>query len=862
LKKVIMVILIFSLLSGMLSACDSDSNSALSFLSGNKSQNEAQNTHENLPKIRNDAKEVKQNKVLEIAKKYYEEIKDQVEDDLADEFDRVVDWTPVFDGTNQDTELNSKLSMDVAIMVTYYDAKNFFLALASAVFEKDVNSVVSATNLATAISAYCDRSIMDGDESRKKEMYNDAISVYLYAVKLSAEDGKYTQSSIIPLICLGNLYLDYKKNKEAFDCYDMALKIDPNNKNALMGMESYYRAVNNKAKMLAMQERQAKTVTVMGNAANKIEKDRESIKEGADLTGEALEEFTIKMSELPPVTLADFYESVDPDTAKKIRENVKSAQNKMDFAVPSADVLLQYSHYSHTAEPAFLGAMTAFLQYDSQNMQKKYKSGEMAEDITDSMENYTEMLDGMGIDLEIDGMNLSDFVKKRMKNPNDESEPEVNLSGLGDAVKNAKDMLKAMENNDRKTHLEDMAKTDKSYRIMTVNPFEYANSYDILVQQNNIASLKSKAAIHKSNIAGIMGAMINTLSETTMKLNEKYYPIGIEYAQKVKVIEEKYTDEELIVKLHELHAEYYPRINAIIEPLWAQATNVVAVNYKKLEKYLPVMYKDCMKYIMLISDDDIREKEEGDLKRFLEETVFAARGYVSTAYGLPTKLDIKMCDCDTEQVNALKEQFKQQAKKAENERLKKLRQDRNDFLSGKLDENTQLYQKIIKKYEYTTDFGIYKYTHNEYKSTTEVSIWTPNASLDYQKMQNHFTGKTYVNADMELSGKLTVIAAEADVTAKFGFSYVKGKDGSIHPDDIDIRSGLSASMSAGKAINISAGAEASALRGLTGNASISLTGNGYIDDFKKANIHEAVTDWIKTPDFSKPVWKGKYTIEQ
>lgn len=799
---------------------------------------------------------IDQNEILKIAEKYYNETKVRIENDLNGEFDRIVDWTPSFDGENQDIELSSSLSSDVALLVTYYDAKNFYLAFASAVFEKDIYSVTSATNLGTAISSYCDRLNMEGDDSRKNEMYNDAIFVYLYSIKLSATEGKYTESSIIPLVCLGNLYLDFGKDKKAFDCYDNVLKIDRNNKKALMGMESYYRATNMNAKMLEMQKKQAETPTVIGEAANKIEKDAEWLQEGVDLEGDALEAFTVKMSELPPISLADFYEKIDPDTAKKVRDNVKLAQSKMDFAVPSANILLQFSHYSHTVEPSFIAALEVFTNINAEYIQ----SEDWNDNINEAVDNSTEILDGLGIDLEIDGVDLSEYTEKKLEDPNgnDDREPNVDISGLDNAGKIAENMLKAAQSKDNKTYWEGMAKMDTSYKIMTINPFEYANSYDIMVQQNNITTLKSKLAIYKKNIAQIQMAMMQAVSEASMKMAEKYYPLLAKYGEKEYAINEKYSGDELIVKIHALHKESYPVLNNVVEPLWGQTTEVAAVNYRKLEKHLPIMYKDCMSYIMLISDDKIREKEESDLKRFLEETVFGALNYIGVAYAMPTKLDIYKCGCDTDLVNALKEKFEKEREKAANEHLKKVKKDRNDFLSGRLDENSQLYQKIIKKYEYTTDLGFYKYTHNEYKSTTSLNTWTPVAKVDFDKMQNHFTGKTYVNADLEISGKVNIVAAEADVSAKFGYSFVQGRDGSIHPDDIDIRSGLSAGMSVAKVFNISGGTEASAIRGLTGNASISLTGNGYIDDFKKENMPGDTGDWVKTPDFTKKVWEGKY----
>lgn len=52
---------------------------------------------------------------------------------------RVVNWTPAFDGRNQDLELGRTMSLDVALAVTYYDSINFNLALAIVAFDKNIN---------------------------------------------------------------------------------------------------------------------------------------------------------------------------------------------------------------------------------------------------------------------------------------------------------------------------------------------------------------------------------------------------------------------------------------------------------------------------------------------------------------------------------------------------------------------------------------------------------------------------------------------------------------------------------------------------------------------------------------------------
>ena len=83
-------------------------------------------------------------KALALAKKYYDLAFPYIEEDLRGDFNSIVTWEPEFDGNNIDPELCSSNSMNVAFMVTYTNAKNFYLALASPFFNKpqDANATL------------------------------------------------------------------------------------------------------------------------------------------------------------------------------------------------------------------------------------------------------------------------------------------------------------------------------------------------------------------------------------------------------------------------------------------------------------------------------------------------------------------------------------------------------------------------------------------------------------------------------------------------------------------------------------------------------------------------------------------------
>ena len=146
------------------------------------------------------------------------------------------------------------------------------------------------------------------------------------------------------------------------------------------------------------------------------------------------------------------------------------------------------------------------------------------------------------------------------------------------------------------------------------------------------------------------------------------------------------------MNIHRLHKEYYPKFNNLAAPFWSNATIDAAEAYKKIEKYVPQMYTDCMKHIMLISDEKVRDSLE-------DELIAKVTGYIEMglknaidAYGMASPLDINACGCDEEELDEIKERKKEREKEKEeaaNKAILKAMQDRAYFNAGKLDENSR-----------------------------------------------------------------------------------------------------------------------------------------------------------------------------
>jgi hypothetical protein len=397
---------------------------------------------------------------------------------------------------------------------------------------------------------------------------------------------------------------------------------------------------------------------------------------------------------------------------------------------------------------------------------------------------------------------------------------------------------------------EQLAKTRPEFKIVSVNPYRFSNPNDIILQRFNILSLTKKRLAYQSYMGLVNSKAAEGITELMTRYNSKVIPMTMEYQKRLNAIMDSDMDEDKKkIKIHALHTEYYPRFNRLGEPYWNQATEIAAKAYKKISKYAGPGYNECMKYVMLISDDEIRDRLEKDINGNLITSIKTALNLTLQAYTFAPYYDPNLCDCDLEEIKALKEKLEKEAHQLANEQIVKNMKDKKNFDQGVLDENSEYYKKFIKKYEYEVNLILVKTKVSPYKSKFEAGLDLSMFGVNFSSETNHIRNTTTYDGGISFGGE---VAGAASLKSSFGFTAVKGSNGQFSPKDIDIRASVEGSVNVG-VVSLTGGVEASAMRGTREYAQAGLTMDKYLDDFKKKEKLE----WL--PGVGKEIWSGSYS---
>ena len=794
---------------------------------------------------------------LGIAEKYYRMASQKIESDLAGEFRNNAGFIPSFEGTARDSLKCLSYSLETAGMISFTGAKNYYLALASAVFPLDYLSSNAALNLASAIACYYDDSLTpaQSNKSLNSDFYNDAIKMYSYSVICSSAGGGLNKLSVPALNCLANLYLDLKKTEDAFTLFSESFRIDPDNYSTIMGLYNCYMAQKQYDKALKLLMDNMDKAPVFARAVSKLTKSIPA-DDGADQNGGSEEEIA-KVSTIPAATTADFIEDADPAAARQIRKDVEAVQNKMKIKAPDIDYLLMIKNYPNMSGEIGLSALTAIA-----DQMKELELSTVGYETEAVVEKNLEMLKNLGVDVQanFDIQNIQKLVDDAIKNPSkyENFNPDVKISGLSGlntkAMEYGKKVNKAAAKavrGDAQDLFKELAKTNPEFKIMAVNPYKYANTNDILIQRFNVLAYSKKMNAYRKYLSDKLISTAETINDLTGKYTGKIYPLIMEYQEKLIQTAKIEDEDRRKVAIHRLHTGYFPRFNNIGQPFWNQATEAAAIAYKKIEKYAPLMYKDCIKHIMLISDFEIRDKMEKDLTGFVMQTIKTGMQNSLRAYSFAPYYDPALCDCDLEEIRELKEKIDRETEELANEQIRKNMIDKKNFEQGVLDENSNYYKDFIAKYEYEVNLIFVKEKVSPYKSSFSAGIDLSMFGINYSTFTNHHRNTTTYDGNISFGGEV----AGGSIKSTFGFSATKGSDGKFSPKDIDVRASVEGGINIG-VVNLTGGAAASALRGTRVYANAGITSDKYLDDFKKKEKLE----WL--PGIGKEVWSGSYSEEE
>ncbi|MCL2143531.1 MAG: hypothetical protein FWH44_04665 [Methanomassiliicoccaceae archaeon] len=817
--------------------------------------------------------------ILAIAKKYYQWSYPIIEPDILDEFRKAVRQEPSFDGKTKDVKLAAKLSYDSALMGVN-GIPNATLALACVVFDMAPTAVWAAQNLGCAIAMFCDNNDDDAVHAREAEIYADAETVLKYAVLLSMKNGSHGANSADPLVCLGNLQLDMHMDEAAEETFSAAIACG-GSAGSVGGLRSYCKAKGNTDMLRSLSELENQRPTTTQRAFKAMEEDLNKAvpsRYGPRETEAELERNMDELAEVKAVTFADLLGPIDPATAAKMRADAEMAGGKMKFTVPNTNILTQYTTISEDNKVSVWAAINA-VGNDHANLApyvEKY--------ISAMSHMNADIYDNIGVDTHIGSMDYSDFMRQYADDPsklqgkdmtvdpnmiteimNKMSEQMKVMMQKAEAMNLSQEGMEEMLSqgfmtDEMKDFYNESAKIDAATGIYALDPFEYANPWDVLLQKWNASLLEEKTEALLTYIGMINNKVADGLKEIadnySLKYSQIYEAEAAEYSRIEALLNaEKISSEEKDILVHKIHTTYYPQRNALTKPRFGQATQLTAMAYKKLEKYIPKMYQSAMRHLMLISDEKVREQKEAILVGAIANALQTAMGNILSAYGIGMEmLNVIECGCDEELLASYQKTIDAKRKAEGDAAVLKQKAIKDAFKSGEIDENSSFYKNFIKKYEYTIDFGFMKYKSNLHLSTSSVTLWTPFGSIDHSSYKNHMTGRSGVSADLTLSLGEEIDPLKGE--AKFGFSISRDKNGKVHPRDVDIRASLEVGTNL-PYLSASAGMSASLMRGtkIYGGASAS---TGHIDDYKERL--GTMGNYIPVSSPTLELWSGEYNI--
>ena len=844
-------------------------------------------------------------KILVIAKKYYEWAEPKISIGRS-EYSKAVNWKPTFDGKKKDCKRAASFSTDTCIVGTMGGMGDMTVALACAAFDLCNDNVAIAQNLGCAIAIFCDNNTDAAVTSREKEIYEDAETVLLYSISLSMEGSFHTYASLGPLTSLGNLYLDMKKYEEGKNLFMAARKIDDGYMPAISGLTAYYKKTNKPEFIVMMLAAAKKKPSPIGKGANQIDeetkKSEKLIKEGGQPSEEELEKMIDVAETIQAPCYGDLFKELDPKGAERIIQARNDIQSKMIIRIPNIHILTEFTDINEDNEISVKCAAKA-VEDDVKYLEKYAKLygrgiGNVAADFFQNT--------GAG-DFNFMGMKFHDFMRDASEHPekyeNMKNAPEAHLrmDNLNKFVREAEDSVRAMSSarqgfGDESTAARNIAKVAAKANLLvfplSLNPFEFANPYDILLQQYNVPLLVKKKQVFEQYCVTVLKKTAEILADISKNFSRAYGEIKDQFNNEEEKVKKKYedakrkflaendgeggggggssssgstadehSDDRMRLELHALHEKYYPALNQCTKRYWLEATGVAARMYTRLERNLPRMYKDAMKHIMFISDEKVRREQTDQLVGWLATTLVSSIEMVLSAYNGGNILRIEMCGCDPEQMEQIRLKLEKERKEKENEKLARQKQAMDAFKRGEIDTHPLMLKAYSDKYDYELDLGIIKHRSNANFSSTNVYIPSGDQNLNVNLFSNEITKASRLSVDLEVKQSINDPSGRFGLGAKEMFGITIGWDADGNIRIMDKRVGMEVSGSVGP-VEGALGVTTSMVRGTTLYGEIRPIGNDYIDILRKDAFGGLTGGPEILKKFPLKVWRGEYRLEE
>ena len=736
--------------------------------------------------------------------------------DLTD-YMAIVNWVPRFDGKAPDRIRARELSLAVALATNSFPRPYYITALATAVFALDPDSHVSAGNMGSAILSGGEMICEKNPSTEALAPYRrDAESAFLYAIQRSMKDDLWSEASLTPVINLGNLCIDMGRLEEARSLFMVARKIKPESWDAALGLAAYFIALNNKDKALAILEDDNLDRPLGPGLPVKAKKSLEKSEEFSDLPVEAPEEKFEKGIEImaaePVMTSADFISQLDQSERNKMRYFIEHLPVQGSYKAPPIRKLTQYSSLKVMSGPQGVSALSDFSQ-----MLGVFSLSSFASTTNEQLD----WLAGMGLKID-PGVDMNDVAKNPQKYMNQDLDPNVKITGKEEFM--AKMQQMKMDANQAKLDLA-AGKTsstvaiagqiDPIHLILQMDTEDYADPMNVVMQKMNYTVYQRKNHLYYGYLYKLNKKTFDQVTEIISQCNRKMEDLAKvrdtemeefekrKEAAKAKAEAADATFEEAEWDLieHNIHLKFFHAANNVQETGFGSATNVVVTTYmQRFKPNVEAYYYDVFRHIALISDPDVRQKKDADLRNAINQAVTWYLNTVMAAHGSFRYYDDWDCGCSLEELLAAREAEKKEMEEEENARIARNKAAKAVFDSGEIPESSQLFKKLD---DYVDEYqlGLIKGTASCARTVVEVNTdWLQKAfnlpaSFNYKSTTSEFTGATTRDAGLSVGVKKEV--GEGEVNANLNLSVAVSSDGNGVVKDYSVTAGADAGVSVG-----------------------------------------------------------------
>lgn len=811
---------------------------------------------------------VKENDILKLANHYYSLTNPKIETATKSEYKRIINWNPSFTGSKTDVKKAKEISNSAALAISYTNAKNFYLSMSSAVFALDSKNIVGAGNFASAVASYHDDLVIEGKKDKNmNKYYEDAIKIYNYGLQISIKDKKFNRDALPLLVSLGNLYMDTQKKDRAYTCFRMAMAIEKDYWPARKSMYNYYMSEKkfDEALKLMMEESQYPVFVRANTKIKKIKEEEEKrtkMPEG-EVSDQIMEKHLNSLTVVTSISQADFLEEIDKEAHAKLKNHIRYVQNKMRYKAPDIRLLAQYSSLEKISTPLGQSDLEAFREgVENYSKLAKYMGAKIGKD---SMGNFGYETDLGGFDT------MEDLVGAMGSNP--EFDLQINFDWLGDIDSISDEFIKELEKNvsefekspEKKPTelLKTLSKFQSEKAVLALNPFEYANPVDVYIQQLNIMDYDKKFSsysVYLANQNRKSSKLIYDALEDAKRRNERVVEDIINMETKIWEMYQNDPERAKLEVHRVVHTGMMPQLNKDNQVLWNQVTQLAITQYeKKIRKYVEKMYNDCMKHVILISDEEVQRELEDRVIELAIRTVYMSLNdiYYAFSFNGTPYIEPQECGCDEKALEASIAAKIVEENKLANEQIKKNMEAKKKFEAGELDENSEYYKKVIKPYEVHINTPYFTGKVGPYKSGYKINLTHGKiGSIDFSKMEQHIRNTTTYDGGVEFKLLGAEVGDFGGDFSIFGrFNGTSGSNKSLSLEDIDMIGGAKVDLSAPGFMTGTVGFTGSSVRGSSVYGEFGFSGDSLLDDDLKA----ALGNW--KPNLTLEVWNGIYEIK-